>query len=88
MQNAYLMVCKWVEMHLGAAPTCRDTKGRSRGRSRDPDRWQLLWTGTAHTAASLTDRRLQLHYGTSGAERREGRERDTRNTQKDKQGTR
>ena len=47
-------------------PTCRDTRGRSRGRSRDPDRWPLLWTGTAHTAASPTGRRPQLHYGTSG----------------------
>lgn len=50
--------------------TCRDTRGRSRGRSRDPDRWPLLWTGTAHTVASPTGRRPQLHYGTSGG--REG----------------
>lgn len=58
------------QLQLMETRTCRDTRGRSRGRSRDPDRWPLLWTGTAHTAASPTGRRPQLHYGTSGG--REG----------------
>lgn len=58
------------QLQLMETPTCRDTRGRSRGRSRDPDRWPLLWTGTAHTVASPTGRRPQLHYGTSGG--REG----------------
>lgn len=66
--------------HLRVTQTCRDTKGQSRGRSRDPDRWPLLWTGTTHTAASPTDRRLRRHYETSGEIG--GKERETQQTHK------
>lgn len=46
--------------------TCRDTRGRSPGRSRGPGRWPPLWTDTARIAASPTCRRPPLHCGSSG----------------------